>query len=133
MALMAQHLSVEELEARFRASKDVVERSHCQAIWLLAKGHTTAEVAEVVALSSRLGCGSCRSATHGRGRRRWATADGAIPAAGHCCRRMISTCFASGWIAHRTTAGCGPGRRWRGGWRRGSGSSTFTPRVAGRR
>lgn len=43
MALMAQHLSVEELEARFRASKDVVERSHCQAIWLLAKGHTTAE------------------------------------------------------------------------------------------
>jgi transposase len=53
MALAALHLSVEELEDRFRSTKDVVERSHCQAIWLLAKGHTTSEVAEIVALSSR--------------------------------------------------------------------------------
>ncbi len=53
MALCARHLSVEELEDRFRAAKDVVERSHCQAIWLLAKGHTTSEVAELVALTPR--------------------------------------------------------------------------------
>jgi transposase len=53
MALCAQHLTVDELEARFRASKDVVERSHCQAIWLLAKGHTTSEVAELVSLTPR--------------------------------------------------------------------------------
>lgn len=45
--------TVEELEARFRAAKDVVERSHCQVVWLLAKGHSTAEVAEIVALSPR--------------------------------------------------------------------------------
>ena len=53
MAGSAQQLTVEELEDRFRAAKDVVERSHCQAVWLLAKGHSTAEVAEIVALSPR--------------------------------------------------------------------------------
>jgi transposase len=53
MADRAQHLTVEELEERFRAAKNVVERSHCQAIWLLAKGHSTAEVAEIVALTPR--------------------------------------------------------------------------------
>ncbi len=53
MAGGTEHAGVEELEARFRAAKDVVERSHCQAVWLLAKGHSTAEVAEIVALSSR--------------------------------------------------------------------------------
>ncbi|WP_040621440.1 helix-turn-helix domain-containing protein, partial [Rhodovulum sp. PH10] len=53
MASMAQHLSADELEDRFRSAKDVVERSHCQAIWLLAKGHTTSEVAEIVALTPR--------------------------------------------------------------------------------
>lgn len=53
MAGSVQHLTIGELEGRFRAAKDVVERSHCQAIWLLAKGHSTAEVAELVALSPR--------------------------------------------------------------------------------
>lgn len=53
MAGGAQRLTVEELEERFRAAKDVVERSHCQAIWLLAKGHSTAEVAQIVALTPR--------------------------------------------------------------------------------
>lgn len=53
MADGAQRLTVEELEERFRAAKDVVERSHCQAVWLLAKGHSTADVAEIVALTPR--------------------------------------------------------------------------------
>ena len=51
MAGGAQVATVEELEARFRAARDVVERSHVQVIRLLAKGHSTAEVAEIVALS----------------------------------------------------------------------------------
>ena len=50
---IAGQVTVEELEQRFRAAKDVVERSHFQAIWLLAKGHSTAEVAEIVALTPR--------------------------------------------------------------------------------
>ncbi len=53
MAGGMQQETVEELEARFRAAKDVVERSHCQVVWLLAKGHSTADVAEIVALSPR--------------------------------------------------------------------------------
>jgi transposase len=53
MAGSARHLTIGELEERFRGAKDVVERSHRQAIWLLAKGHSTAEVAELVALSPR--------------------------------------------------------------------------------
>jgi transposase len=53
MAGGTQVATVEELEARFRAAKDVVERSHCQVVWLLAKGHSTGEVAEIVALSPR--------------------------------------------------------------------------------
>jgi transposase len=53
MALRIQHVAIEELERLFRAAKDVVERSHYQAIWLLARGHTTSEVADVVALTPR--------------------------------------------------------------------------------
>lgn len=53
MAGSAQQLTIDELGERFRAAKYVVERSHCQVIWLLAKGHSTAEVAEIVALTPR--------------------------------------------------------------------------------
>ena len=53
MAGEVQQATVEELGERFRAARDVVERSHCQVVWLLAKGHSTAEVAEIVALSPR--------------------------------------------------------------------------------
>lgn len=41
------HLSLEELESRYRKAKDAVERSHWQIIWLLAQGKSTAEIAEV--------------------------------------------------------------------------------------
>lgn len=53
MAVGQAQVTLEELEARFRTAKDVVERSHCQVVWLLAKGHSTREVAELVALSPR--------------------------------------------------------------------------------
>lgn len=48
-----EQFSVDQLEQRFRSAKNVVERSHCQVIWLLAKGHTKPEVAALVALSPR--------------------------------------------------------------------------------
>jgi transposase len=51
--MVAAHLSVSELEQRFRSATDPVEKSHLQVIWLLAKGHTKGEVAEVTALSRR--------------------------------------------------------------------------------
>ena len=48
---IAPHLSIAELEQRYRGCADAVERSHCQIIWLLARGRTTQEVAEVTSYS----------------------------------------------------------------------------------
>ena len=45
------HLSVEELERRYRQAKDPIERSHYQIIWLLAQGKTSAFVQEVTGYS----------------------------------------------------------------------------------
>src|SRR3712207_560315 len=53
MARIAGHLSVAELEARYRAAQDVTEARHYQAIWLLAQGRTVLEVAEVLAFVPR--------------------------------------------------------------------------------
>jgi transposase len=53
MARIAGHLSVAELEARYRAAPDVTEARHFQAIWLLAQGRTVLEVSEVLAFVPR--------------------------------------------------------------------------------
>ena len=45
------HLSLEELEAGYRASKEPVLRTHYQILWLLAKGMSTQEVAAVTGYS----------------------------------------------------------------------------------
>jgi transposase len=39
------YLGIDELENRYRQSKNAIERTHYQIIWLLALGKTTAEVA----------------------------------------------------------------------------------------
>src|ERR671910_1615709 len=53
MARIVEHLSVEELEARYRAARDVTEARHTQAVWLLAQGRTFLEVAQVLAFAPR--------------------------------------------------------------------------------
>ena len=53
MARIVEHLPVAELEARYRAARDVTEARHYQAIWLLAQGRTFLEVAEVLAFVPR--------------------------------------------------------------------------------
>ena len=53
MARMVEHLSVEDLEARYRAAHDVTEARHYQAIWLLAQGRSFLEVGEVLAFAPR--------------------------------------------------------------------------------
>src|SRR3712207_3047158 len=53
MARIVEHLSVAELEARYRAARDVTEARHAQAIWLLAQGRTVLEVAEALAFAPR--------------------------------------------------------------------------------
>ena len=53
MARIVGHLGVAELEARYRAAEGVAEARHAQAIWLLARGRTVAEVASVLAFTPR--------------------------------------------------------------------------------
>ena len=53
MALVAEHLSVADLEARYEACEDVTSSRHFQTIFLLAKGHSTREVAEITSFGQR--------------------------------------------------------------------------------
>ena len=53
MARIVGHSPVEELEARYRAARDVTEARHFQAIRLLAQGRTFLELAEVLAFVPR--------------------------------------------------------------------------------
>lgn len=45
------HLSLTELEQRYRQAKDAVERSHYQIIWLLASGRSSREVSQITSYS----------------------------------------------------------------------------------
>ncbi len=47
------HLAVAELEHRYRACHDAVERSHWQMIWLVARGHHVPAVAWLTGYSVR--------------------------------------------------------------------------------
>ena len=53
MAHIVGHLSLRQLEARYRASQDATEARRLQAIWPLAQGRTFLEVAEVLAFVPR--------------------------------------------------------------------------------
>src|SRR5215204_1121581 len=53
MARVADHLSVEDLEARLRSAQDPTATRHFQVIWLLARGHTIADVAAVTSFVPR--------------------------------------------------------------------------------
>jgi transposase len=53
MARVADHLSVEDLEARLRSARDPTATRHVQVIWLLARGHTIADVAAVTSFGRR--------------------------------------------------------------------------------
>ncbi len=48
---LEEHLSTEELEARYRKARDPVLRSHYQIVWLLSLGKLTREVRELTGYS----------------------------------------------------------------------------------
>jgi transposase len=50
---VAEHLSLSELEQRYRQARDPVARSHFQIVWLLAQGKTRVEVAAVTGYGVR--------------------------------------------------------------------------------
>ena len=49
---VAPHHSTEELERRYKAASDGIERGHLQIIWLLSQGRSAKFVAEVTGYSS---------------------------------------------------------------------------------
>lgn len=53
MARVVDHLSVAELEARYEGCEDVASSRHFQTIFLLAKGLSTREVAEITSFGQR--------------------------------------------------------------------------------
>ena len=53
MAWVVDHLSVAELESRYEACEDVTSSRHFQTIFLLAKGYSTREVAEITSFGQR--------------------------------------------------------------------------------
>jgi len=50
-ATIADYLALDDLEHRYRSSRDPVARAHWQAIWLVAGGRTCAETAAIVGYS----------------------------------------------------------------------------------
>jgi transposase len=53
MTKIAGHLSVDALRDRYVLSADTLEARHFQTIWLLAKGHSVGEVAELTSFGRR--------------------------------------------------------------------------------
>jgi transposase len=53
MAHVVEHLSIADLAERYRASAEACASRHYQTIWLLAQGHTVAEVSALTAFVPR--------------------------------------------------------------------------------
>ncbi len=53
MTAIAAHLSAEALRERYVSSSDAREARHFHTIWLLAKGHSVGEVAEMTSFGQR--------------------------------------------------------------------------------
>lgn len=51
LLVVVPHLAPEELERRYRACRDPVERSHWHMVWLVAVGHRVPEVATLTGYS----------------------------------------------------------------------------------
>jgi transposase len=53
MATIADHLSVDVLRERYVSSSNAREARHFHVIWLLAKGHTIGQVAQMTSFAER--------------------------------------------------------------------------------
>src|SRR4051812_11753960 len=131
MARVAGHLSVEDLEAGFRSARDPTAARHVQVIWLLARGHTIADVAAVTSFVPRW-IEHCWPATTPMAPRPWVTCVGAMGAHRACCALSFWRGCPSGLRRLRPTVACGQAGKWRPGWRANSGSLRSCPNAAGR-
>src|SRR3990170_1995053 len=117
MARIVEHLPIEELEARYRAARDVTEARHYQAIWLLAQGRTVLQVAEVLAFvprwAERLAArpNACGPGAPGDRRRRNGRAASLLTPEGFCQGSWQRAC-----LVGRGTAGRRRDQRGVGAW-----------------
>src|SRR3954471_15156301 len=132
MARVAEHLSIAELEERFRTAKDPILARHVQVIWLLAQGHTSAEVSTVISFVPRW-IEPLRARYKAEG----------FAALGDLRRHngrapsllkpdLLERLRASAWPIRRPMAGCGRVGKWRAGWPASSGLPRSVSNVAGR-
>ena len=131
MARVAGHLSVEDLEAGLRSARDPTAMRHFQVIWLLARGHTIADVAAVTSFVPRwIEQLLARYNAHGPealGDLR--RCNGGVPCV---LRPALLEQLRTRLTQPRPMAACGPAAKWRPGWRANSGSPRFCPNAAGR-
>src|SRR3954453_6043150 len=126
---LAAHLSPAELGQRYRAARSPVERSHLQIVWLLSRGRSEREGAQVTGYGRGWGGEVARrydeGGPDGLGDRRRGDAGarpggaeaGPVAAWGGPRTRRLG---GSRWPTAPPTGACGRGRRWRRGWRPGS-------------
>src|SRR3954449_9777335 len=134
---LAAHPSPAELGQRYRAARSPIERSHLQVVWLLSRGRSEREVAQVTGYGRRWvgevarryeeagpdGLGDRRrgdaggrpllGAGGGGGGGRGGGGPGAPARAGGRGRGRRGGARGP---TRPPTAGCGRGRRWRRGW-----------------
>ena len=53
------HLTIDELEGRYRSTRDPVERSRWHLLWLLARGLTAKEIASIIGYTTPVDGRSC--------------------------------------------------------------------------
>src|SRR4051795_8018255 len=131
MARVAGHLSVEDLEAGFRSARDPTAVRHFQVIWLLARGHTIADVAAVTSFVPRwveqlLARYNAKGPDALGDLRRH---NGGVP---RVLRPALLECLRARLTQPPPDGGLWSSRKWRPGWRANSGSRRFCPTAAGR-
>jgi hypothetical protein len=111
---LPSHLSLAELEQRYRRAMDPVARSQWQILWLLSSGMATAEVARVSGYSVNWVREIARryreEGPTGIGDRRHG-----IPEAHPCGMERSRSSYGWRWLVRLHTATCGPAARWRPG------------------
>ena len=121
MAHIVGHLSLRQLEARYRAAQDATEARHLQAIWPLAQGRTFLEVAEVLAFVPRwveqLAARHNASGPEALGDRRRRNGRAASLLTEEVLSALAKRVWPRGCGRRPTMAGCGAAPRSRPGWR----------------
>ena len=131
MARVATHLSVDDLEARLRSARAPTAARHFQVIWLLARGHTIADVAAVTSFVPRW-----IEQVFARSNAKGPDALGDLRRCGGGVPSVLRPALLGRLRARLVPppdGACGQAGTWRPGWQANLGSPRSCPNAAGRR